>query len=211
MNNYETLKDKMNIIGMDEVEISTDDKPIIGTDSLGPCVGLLIYCPGKKRAIVAHAPADWKHLVPQIFFLMYDNDLMTPEQYKSCDEIFGLFEHYDLYSFPPHLKDMVVGDKKKVLIPDSKENKLVVTIIPGYYQDHYNITTDMENLFDTLTPLFTINREILPKRAINTRDLSNGLKSREFAFNADTGKFVTAYVLTDKQPEESIEDSYRIR
>lgn len=211
MDNYESLIQKTNIVGMNQVEITTEEKPIIGTDSLGPCVGLLLYCPSKKKAIVAHAPVEWKHLIPQIFFLLHDNGVITPEQYKTCDEIYELFKKHDLYSFPPHLKDMVIGDRKKVLVPLSKDEKIIATIIPGYYQDHYNITTDMENFFDSLTPLFTINRVPLPKRAINTRELISGLKSREFAFNANTGKFVTAYIMNDALPTESIEDSYRIR
>lgn len=211
MENYESLKEKTIIVGMDEVDISTEEKPIIGTDSLGPCVGLLLYCPGKKRAAVVHAPADWKHLIPQIFFLLHDNGIITPEQYKNCDEIYELFKQYDLYSFPPHLKDMVIGTRKNVLIPSSKDDKIIVTIIPGYEKNHYNIETDMENFFDSLTPLFTINRVPLPKRAVNTRDVVGDLKAREFAFNANTGKFVTAYVMTNTPPTESIEDSYRIR
>ena len=96
MENYESLKEKTIIVGMDEVDISTEEKPIIGTDSLGPCVGLLLYCPGKKRAAVVHAPADWKHLIPQIFFLLHDNGIITSEQYKNCDEI---YIHHKIYHF----------------------------------------------------------------------------------------------------------------
>ena len=36
-------------VGMNETNISTNEIPIIGTDSLGPCVGVLIYSKKNKH------------------------------------------------------------------------------------------------------------------------------------------------------------------
>lgn len=51
----EELLQKLTIVRMNHVGITTIDKPIIGTNSLAPCLGILLYNEEKKIALVAHA------------------------------------------------------------------------------------------------------------------------------------------------------------
>ena len=51
----EELLQKLTLVAMDHADITTLDKPIIGTHSLAPCLGILLYDEEKKMALVAHA------------------------------------------------------------------------------------------------------------------------------------------------------------
>ena len=50
-------------VGMSEADISTNEIPVIGTDSLGPCVGVLIHSKKHKKSVVLHASTEWKEPV----------------------------------------------------------------------------------------------------------------------------------------------------
>lgn len=49
----EELLQKLTLVAMDHADITTLDKPIIGTHSLAPCLGILLYDEEKKMALVA--------------------------------------------------------------------------------------------------------------------------------------------------------------
>ena len=59
MNKVEYTK-KFKKVHMNEICITSKEFPIIGTDSLGPCVAFLVYCEEKKCAILAHIPDNSK-------------------------------------------------------------------------------------------------------------------------------------------------------
>ena len=58
---YQTIKESdeliahSNIAGMDQVVVSTSDKPIIGTQALDTCFGILLYDRKNKFGICGHA------------------------------------------------------------------------------------------------------------------------------------------------------------
>ena len=41
-------------VEMNEVNISTEEIPVIGTEALGPCVGVLIHSKNNKKSVVIH-------------------------------------------------------------------------------------------------------------------------------------------------------------
>lgn len=61
---------------MNHADISTLERPIIGTHSLATCLGILLYDEDNRRAIVAHASAG--NPIPaldELFTIIYKNKL----------------------------------------------------------------------------------------------------------------------------------------
>lgn len=141
MNEKEILTEKFILVGMDDAKISTVDKPIIGTQALATCIGVLLYSEEKKVAIVAHVSAESIYAVDKIFRIIIDNKLTS--------------------------------------------TKFKYKIIPGYYKDHYGVIGKLEKYFSHFIPF---EESKMPNDAINTVE---EFTSREFAFDASTGKFVT--------------------
>ena len=56
----EELLQKLTLVAMDHADITTLDKPIIGTHSLAPCLGILLYDEEKKKIYEAHDAAMWE-------------------------------------------------------------------------------------------------------------------------------------------------------
>lgn len=69
------LTQKMKLVDMYKADISTDNSPIIGTQALATCVGVLVYCPQARKAIVAHAATESYPIFKQIMNLIFDNGL----------------------------------------------------------------------------------------------------------------------------------------
>lgn len=145
MNKIEYTK-LFKIVHMNEIDISNDAFPIIGTHALGPCVGILVYSEEHKRAIVAHIP---------------DN---TIDYFSLLIDIISV---YNLTT-----------------------SKLKYIVIEGFYPNGYKIDETLEEQFRSLPNIFE-PFENIPDNAINKDDLTT---SREFAFNALTGEFVTEKV-----------------
>lgn len=151
MNECELLTKKFIMVGMDEVAISTLEKPIIGTQALATCVAVLLYSEKNKRAIVAHVSNDLDNIFYQTLMLIdkngLDNDVL---KYK---------------------------------------------IIPGYYHNHYDIKSKLENMYATFSTMFVpFSEDEIPDNAIQN-NINDGSSSCEFAFDSSTGKFVTDRVL----------------
>lgn len=81
MNKIEYTK-KFKIVRMNEINISSSDFPIIGTQGLGPCVAFLVYCEEKKVAIVAHIPDNTKDYFPLLLDIIAVHELKFPLKYK---------------------------------------------------------------------------------------------------------------------------------
>lgn len=144
MNEKEVLTKKFTLVKMGDAKISTDEKPIIGTEALATCIGVLLYNEEKKLAIVSHIPPD------EI------NALIT------IDKIF----------------QTIINNKLS-------NTTFKYIIIPGYYKEHCNVKELIKKHLNHFTP-FDENQ--IPNYAIQTDENST---SREFAFDASTGKFVT--------------------
>lgn len=83
----EELLQKLTLVAMDHADITTLDKPIIGTHSLAPCLGILLYDEEKKMALVVHARSG--NPIPaldELFTIIYKNRLSSTKfKYKIFD------------------------------------------------------------------------------------------------------------------------------
>ena len=95
------------MVHMYEADISTDEKPIIGTDALATCIGVLLYNENKRQAIVAHVAPEQFNIIKQITKLLIENNWLSdnikykiiPGYYKehyntkeTLEEYFSIFE-----------------------------------------------------------------------------------------------------------------------
>lgn len=145
MTEKELLTKKFILVDMNDAQISTEERPIIGTHALATCIGVLLYSEEKKVAIVAHVSTESMPAIDKIFNLIIKNKLYnTTFKYK---------------------------------------------IIPGYYDEHYRTKELLEKHFTHFVPF---DEESVPDYAVM---INEETKSREFAFDASTGKFVTNKVI----------------
>lgn len=149
--NKEQLEQKMIIVRMNDADISTEEKPIIGTYALATCLGVLLYSEEKRKAIVAHISAsDPIPTLDKVFNIMIKNKLLnTPIKYKI---ILG----YDKEAYQFYKTEDILKEYFKYYIPFSEE-------------------------------------EFSPE-AIKTE---HELGANAFAFNAETGKFITDDILLE--------------
>ncbi len=64
------LSKLLNIVGMNSADISTFEKPIIGTQALATCFGVLLYDENQKIGIVAHFTHDIEATIIKILKLI---------------------------------------------------------------------------------------------------------------------------------------------
>ena len=178
------------IVGMDEVGISTQEQPIIGTIGLGPCVGVLIYSKKQKQSVVIHASTEWEPVIEEALIVLASNELISVDSFSKAVEILHLHKRYDLYNYDNEFKQKIIDSQGLTLTKIDPSDKLEATIIPGYYQDNYNVAINIAKYFVSLEPLFKFRTSILPKKAIRTCMLED-LGSHEFFFDSSTGRFVT--------------------
>ena len=99
MNEKELLTKKFMLVDMGDAKISTDEKPIIGTQALATCLGVLLYSEEKKIAIVAHVPPDEIQAlmtINKIFELIVDHKLISITfKYKIIKGYYE--EHYHIF------------------------------------------------------------------------------------------------------------------
>lgn len=189
------------IVRMNEVGISTKEQPIIGTEALGPCIGGLIYSKKHKKSVVFHASSDWKQLILEVLIVLAENGLISPENFSKSVEIFELYEKYDLYNFDNKTKKAILTKKGLNISKKETEESLQITIIPGYYQDHYNVATNIKKFFSSLEPMIALRHNELPKKAIRTR-MFDDLGSHEFYFDSLEEKFVTEKIKNNIDSKE---------
>lgn len=141
MTEKELLTKKFILVDMNDAQISTEDRPIIGTQALATCIGVLLYNEEKKVAIVAH---------------------VSSEPMRAIDKIFNLIIENKLYS-----------------------TKFKYKIITGCYDEHYQVKELLEEYFNDFIPFG--ENEILHSDI----QIDEQTTSKQFAFDASTGKFVT--------------------
>lgn len=181
------------IVRMNEANISTKEQPIIGTEALGPCVGVLIYSKKHKKSVVIHTSTEWQPLVVEALIILADNHLISGENFSKALDNLQLHNQFNLFDFDRKTKQEILTKKGLNISKNEVDETLEVTIIPGYYPDHYDVALNMTKFFLTLEPLFTVRRNELPKKAVRTR-MFEDLGSHEFFFDSSTGKFVTEKV-----------------
>lgn len=63
----------LKLVDMNEADITSKEKPIIGTQALATCFGILLYDEESKEAIVAHVSTDVVPVILKIFDLIKVN------------------------------------------------------------------------------------------------------------------------------------------
>ncbi len=179
------------IVRMNEVGISTDTQPIIGTQALGPCVGVLIHSKNQKKSVVLHASSDWKQLIVETLIVLVESKLISIENFNKALENLYLHDQFNLYDFDSKIKKAILT--KKGLNITKVEETLEVTIIPGYYQDNYEVAINLAKYFMSLSPLVKVKSDQLPKKAVRTV-MFDDLGSHEFFYDSQNSKFVTEKV-----------------
>ena len=92
----EELTKKFKLVKMEEVDISSLDYPIIGTQALATCVGVLLYSEKHKKAIVAHVSSYYKTVLYELINMLSLNGLLDDKVYYYV--IRGYYrDHYDVY------------------------------------------------------------------------------------------------------------------
>ena len=101
MDEKENLTKKFILVKMRDMQISTDEKPIIGTQSLATCVGVLIYSEESKKAIVAHIANERDGIAKEVFDKIKTCDILLIDDIGaetvtnwSRDEILGTILQY---------------------------------------------------------------------------------------------------------------------
>lgn len=178
------------VVRMNEANISTKEQPVIGTEALGPCVGVLIYSKKHKKSVVFHTPTEWQPLVVEALIILADNQLISGENFSKALDNLQLHNQFNLFDFDRKTKQEILAKKGLIFNRNEVDETLEVTIIPGYYKDNYDVALNMTKFFLTLDPLCTVRRNELPKKAVRTR-MFDDLGSHEFFFDSSTGKFVT--------------------
>ena len=163
MESNELLYNKFKLIGMNEANISTIDKTIIGTTGLSTCVGILLYCEQTKQAIVAHSSSDWKSIILQIYQLISEHNLINSTfKYK---------------------------------------------IFQGYYKSQYNTEYYIDSVFKDDKHFIPFNNNDIPDNAILT---NNEEFHNSFAFDSESGKFVTDKIFDDKTYLNYLDNKFKI-
>ena len=145
MNEKELNTQKMILVRMEDAKISTTEKPIIGTQALATCIGVLLYNEEKKLAIVAHIPPNEFNAlitIDKIFQIIIKNKLASttfkyiiiPGYYKENYKVKELIEK--------HFNHFTPFDEKQ---------------IPNYAIQIDENTTTHEFAFDASTGEFVTN------------------------------------------------------
>lgn len=124
MNERELLARKFINVRMNDAQISTSERPIIGTDALSTCRGVLLYSEEKNVAIVAHVSCEEYMVmdtIDKIFKIITDNKLYRVKfKYK----IFPGYYPDDHYGITSKLEEYF-----KDFIPFKDEELLGVVIV----------------------------------------------------------------------------------
>lgn len=111
MNELEELTKKFILVDMDDAQISTQDKPIIGTQALATCTGLLLYCEEQKIAIVAHVTSNVEKAINKTLNLLESNNLkFTKIEYRIIP---GYYENLEITN--EIIRELKIGNIMKSL------------------------------------------------------------------------------------------------
>ena len=116
MNKTIELTKILNLADMNDAVISTNEKPIVGTQALAYCVGLLLYNEKEKKAIVAHITTDIVLALEKTFQLIVENQL------HNSTIKYLIIDGFDTNNFKTRKAiQEVLNDIPDLFIPFSKE------------------------------------------------------------------------------------------
>lgn len=183
MDNKEQLTKKFIMVDMDEIGVSTDEKYIIGTQALSPCIGFLLHSPEKEKAIVGHISCGQ----------LLENNKVNNLRFQ----ISTLLEQEQLQNAPLNLK-IIEGAYRSDYSVSSHE----LDILDIFGKSKYSLVEVLEEVIKKSCPSNIDAIEIYDKETISSSiqivDEFGNLKygddatlSRRFAFDSKSGKFVT--------------------
>jgi hypothetical protein len=149
-----SIYDKLKIAGMDEIILSDEEHPYIGTWGLATCYGILIYDVKNRAAILAHASDKYEEVLNDLLAIMFDKE--------------------------------------------SGETTFKYMIVPG---NEVNTNDVINSLSAKLNKLYNKDFHFIPFNE-NYKDIISinpGTKSYQFAFNSQTGKFITNKIKFTKE------------
>jgi len=159
MTEKEKLTQKFIIVDMNDAQISTDEKTIIGTQALATCIGILLYNEELKKAIVAHATTTPEIAIDKIFKIIVENKLWhVPFKYKiilgsdikpvmfynTIDTIKKYFSHFTPFDETQIPKEAIETDERTIshqFAFDASSGKFVTDKVL-FGLEYYNINKD---------------------------------------------------------------------
>lgn len=180
METKEQLTKQFIMVGMGNVDISTDEKPIIGTQALSPCIGFVLHSKEKEKAIVGHVSC---------------NQLMENEKAENLRfQISTLLEQGGLQNVPLDLK-IIEGAYPSAYSVYSHE----LNILDIFGKSKYSLLEVLEEVVKK-SDFSNIRSTTFYQEQTSTNDIhivdvyddfGHGDRSKQFAFDATSGEFVT--------------------
>lgn len=176
----EFFSKKFMIVDGGEIGVNDEEKSIVGVQGLGPCIGLILYNKEHKKVFVSHVKPE------QIFNERLSNKNISLNELET--ELFGILME----------QQMINCDFDLILVEGAYRNTKEI------YFDDLDILKDstkfkyipLEVLEIKLKSINFIN--ITSTRIIKKEDLTPEVQisddvdsSRQFAFDAESGQFVT--------------------
>lgn len=157
------MSEKMILVNMNEVDISTDDKHIIGTYALATCVGVLLYSEEKNRAIVAHVASEWKYMVQRTIDLIFENGMENSIiKYKIIPG-----NYYNNYRIKENLEE-VYASLYPMFVPFSEKE------FPDNAVEIDEATSSHQFAFDSLNGEFVSDKVLYGKEYFDVYEESRG-------------------------------------
>lgn len=188
----DTLKHNFINVRMNDIQISTNDRPIIGTFALGPCMGFILHSQEKKRAIVGHISCSQlmdnnslEKLRLQILKLIIENKLIN----SSFDLMLIEGAQKSLYYRKWYELDILQNEEKRTysLLEILEKNLMQIDLI--------KIINIKKNFNNYEIQIVDLDGNLCAK--------DNNESSKQFAFNANTGNFATNEIFILPQKEET--------
>lgn len=178
------LSKKFILVGMDEIKISSREKNIIGSQALASCNGFILHNSANKKTIVGHLSTDTLiNESSMINFILELNNLIEENNLKGSDFDLYLFtgatpSEQEIYTYQLEILNSM--DMKKYKTIDILEHILlnIKTIKIN------NINNNPENTYQIVDEYGNLDFNV-----------KNATLSKQFAFDSNSGEFVTDKVL----------------
>lgn len=186
--NKELVSKNLLLVKSNEINISNEDYPVIGTYSLGPCMAFILYNKEHKKAIVGHIPKDrvinnmyLDEIRLELYKIIVENKLFnSPFELSLIDGAYKSEQEYLFHEFEI-LKDSTKTRFKPLDILEENIKKVPSLKISSINKN--NLSNDAFQIVDEYN---------------NLNYTQGATLSKQFAFDAITGKFVTnEYFITN--------------